>query len=358
MQKRFHSLAQEQSLYDDSDDIARREAIATEEQNYQELSQAEKRHAARIEALREDEVEEDDQIERKHHTLHKKAVKHGHHGKKHVAHHKPAHHKRQAHHQHEVKAAAPQAHQSAHKVVTADQAADRGYIPEAPGKVNSEAFTKGRFDSSESFAQHKRHHKKVQRPQALAHEEPSKAEQEAAADRELQAEMAKTAAEEKAKEIETKKRVAQQQYEERKAAANQYDGTVHVNGQRVHVDTGKVVGGVNNLAAKENDKKAGAQGNKNEAQAAIKKEQHNQKERIQKANYFDGLVHEPNGKMRFVDNGAEVSGVNTIAQVSSTSQKAHAHHKTAAKKHHGKKHHAKKMHPKKNKIHFSNVDEE
>jgi hypothetical protein len=47
-------------MYDDEDDIAQREAIATEEQNYQELSQAEKRHAARVEALRDDEVEEDD----------------------------------------------------------------------------------------------------------------------------------------------------------------------------------------------------------------------------------------------------------------------------------------------------------
>lgn len=47
-------------MYDEGDDIARREAIATEEQNFQELSLAEKRHAARVEALREDEVEEDD----------------------------------------------------------------------------------------------------------------------------------------------------------------------------------------------------------------------------------------------------------------------------------------------------------
>lgn len=51
-------------MYDDEDDIAQREAIATEEQNYQELSQAEKRHAARIEALRDDEVEEDDFFDR------------------------------------------------------------------------------------------------------------------------------------------------------------------------------------------------------------------------------------------------------------------------------------------------------
>lgn len=56
----FHSLAEKQSMYDEGDDIARREAIATEEQNFQELSLAEKRHAARVEALREDEVEEDD----------------------------------------------------------------------------------------------------------------------------------------------------------------------------------------------------------------------------------------------------------------------------------------------------------
>lgn len=62
---RFYSMAQEQAMYDDEDDIAQREAIATEEQNYQELSQAEKRHAARVEALRDDEVEEDDFFEQR-----------------------------------------------------------------------------------------------------------------------------------------------------------------------------------------------------------------------------------------------------------------------------------------------------
>ena len=50
-------------MYDDEDDIAQREVIATEEQNYQELSQAEKLHGARIEALRDDEIEEDDSFE-------------------------------------------------------------------------------------------------------------------------------------------------------------------------------------------------------------------------------------------------------------------------------------------------------
>ena len=65
-------------MYDEGDDIARREAIATEEQNFQELSLAEKRHAARVEALREDEVEEDDSFQRKHHkasSVHKRAHK-------------------------------------------------------------------------------------------------------------------------------------------------------------------------------------------------------------------------------------------------------------------------------------------
>ena len=42
---RFQSMAEQQAMYDDEDDIAQREAIATEEQNYQELSQAEKRTA-------------------------------------------------------------------------------------------------------------------------------------------------------------------------------------------------------------------------------------------------------------------------------------------------------------------------
>lgn len=104
-------------------------------------------------------------------------------------HHKPAHHaKKVAHHQQ----AQPVHH--AHQVVTADQAADRGYLPEAPGKVSSEVFTKGKFDSSESLAQHKAH-KKHHKHQALAHEQPSKEEQEAAAEKEFQEEYAKSAAE-------------------------------------------------------------------------------------------------------------------------------------------------------------------
>jgi hypothetical protein len=35
-------------MYDEEDDVAQKEVIATEEQNYQELSQAEKRHGARL----------------------------------------------------------------------------------------------------------------------------------------------------------------------------------------------------------------------------------------------------------------------------------------------------------------------
>jgi hypothetical protein len=82
-------MAEQQAMYDEEDDIAQREAIATEEQNYQELSQAEKRHAARIEALRDDEVEEDDFFEDresprtfKKMRLHQKKNKHSKHGKK------------------------------------------------------------------------------------------------------------------------------------------------------------------------------------------------------------------------------------------------------------------------------------
>lgn len=77
-------------MYDDEDDIAQREAIATEEQNYQELSQTEKRHAARIEALRDDEVEEDDFFEdrEKPHSLKQVHHKKNKHAKKHqLAHH-------------------------------------------------------------------------------------------------------------------------------------------------------------------------------------------------------------------------------------------------------------------------------
>jgi hypothetical protein len=250
MPQRFHSLAEQQALYDESDDIARREAIATEEQNYQELSQSEKRHSARVEALREEEVEEDDVFESKHHkpaALHKKSAKHSKHAKKHQAHkqhHKPAHHaKKVAHHQQ----AQPVHH--AHQVVTADQAADRGYLPEAPGKVSSEVFTKGKFDSSESLVQHKGH-KKHHRHQALAHEQPpTKEEQEAAAEKEFNEEYAKSAQEQKIKDLEIKKKVLEQQYAERMAAAGQHDGLVPVGGKKIFVDDGTVVGGVNVLAA-------------------------------------------------------------------------------------------------------------
>lgn len=34
----IQSMVQQKSIYDEDDDIAQREAIATEEQNYQELS--------------------------------------------------------------------------------------------------------------------------------------------------------------------------------------------------------------------------------------------------------------------------------------------------------------------------------
>ena len=101
---------------------------------------------------------------------------------------------------------------------------------------------------------------------------------------------------------------------------------------------------------------------------------------MQKANQFDGLVHEQTGKARFVDSGSEVGGVNTINQLSQTHaghKKAHAshkkshhqhaaslaqhsHHKTAAKKHHvahGKKHHASKM-AHKHKVHSTQMEEQ
>jgi hypothetical protein len=56
----IQSLAEQQAVFDEEDDVVQREAIATEEQNYYELSQREKRHAALVEALRDDEVEGDD----------------------------------------------------------------------------------------------------------------------------------------------------------------------------------------------------------------------------------------------------------------------------------------------------------
>lgn len=161
----FNSMAQHHSMYDDEDDIAQREAIATEEQNYQELSQAEKRHAARVEALRDDEIEEDDYQEKprsmkKLHPKHKKVVK-SKKGKK-------THQKRS----HSVK---PSHQQKAQHM----RASDFENV-DAPANTKgmssddfSEKFTGGRFDHTETLAegrvhghakkhhklsQHKRHH--------------------------------------------------------------------------------------------------------------------------------------------------------------------------------------------------------
>jgi len=223
---RFHSLAEHQAMYDEGDDVARREAIDTEEQNYQELSQAEKRHTARVEALREDEVEEDDYFESKHHkpaAHHKKAAKHGKKHRSHKQHRKQPHHAgKPAHHQQE----AQPVHHAAHTVMSADQAADRGnYETKNEGKHSSEEFTKGRFDSSESLAEHRGHKHHGHRSGATAdsrqQKEPlTKEQEEAEAEATYEAEKAKSDMEENAKKQAATVKQHQLEYEDRVANAN------------------------------------------------------------------------------------------------------------------------------------------
>lgn len=245
-------------------------------------------------------------------------------------------------------------------------------------------------------------------------EEPSREQQEAEAEAAFEAEKAKVQAEENAKAAEAHKQLLQKQYEERKAAANEFDGLVHTaEGKKLFVEDGAVVGGVNlqaqikgahghkhhkhqHLAQQANDKKVAKshgseveeQKKKNaafEAKLEAEKKDKLENERLSKANQFDGLVHDADGKVRFVDSGAEVHGVNNhLAQVAHKHAAAHGHHahkkshaahkkehhqhemslaqhghKTAAKRHLEK--HAKKAHAHKlshhNKVHAADMEE-
>jgi hypothetical protein len=81
--------------------------------------------------------------------------------------------------------------------MTADQAADRGnYETHSEGKMTSEDFTKGRFDSSETLAQHRGHKHHGHRSTGMAHirhqkEEQTREQQEAEAEQAFEAEKAK-----------------------------------------------------------------------------------------------------------------------------------------------------------------------
>jgi len=165
------SMAQQKSMYDEDDDIAQREAIATEEQNYRELSQTEKRHAARVEALRDDEVEEDDQYERprsfkKLHPKTKK-VRQTKKGKK-------AHHKKS----HSVK---PVRHQRAHQQTMHASDFENDAAPVSKqGQMDSDEFSdkfsRGRYDTSETLGQvHHGHAKKHHMSQRKRHHSAPKA---------------------------------------------------------------------------------------------------------------------------------------------------------------------------------------
>lgn len=235
----------------------------------------------------------------------------------------------------------------------------------------------------------------------------SKEQEEAEAEASFEAEKAKAQQEENAKAQAAHQKQLQKEYEERRAAANEFDGHVHhANGKKYFVEGGAEVGGVNlnaqvkhghkhakkhhahnhELVQKPNDKKAASseveeQKKKNaafEAKLEAEKEEKIQKGRMEKANQFDGLVHEANGKVRFVDSGAEVNGVNqNLAQVKHKHAASHGHqahkkahathkkqhhaslaqhsHKTAAKKHGGKKKHGHAL-PHHNKVHETEME--
>jgi len=225
-------MAQQQTMYDDEDDIAQREAIATEEQNYQELSQAEKRHAAHVEALRDDEVEEDDFQERprsmkKLHPKHKKAVK-SKKGKKTV--HKKSHSVKPSHQQ-------KAQHMRASDFENVDAPANTKGMS---SDDFSERFTGGRFDHTESLSSNlkhghgKKHHKLAQRRRH--HSAPKKAHQQKVAHADVGTDKA-----EHEREVQLKR-----DYNKRLSEANKFDGLIHLpNGKRMFVDDGTIVGGVN-----------------------------------------------------------------------------------------------------------------
>lgn len=227
------SMAQQKSMYDEDDDIAQREAIATEEQNYRELSQTEKRHAARVEALRDDEVEEDDSYERPRSLkkLHPKVrkVRQTKKGKK--AHHKKSHSVKPARHQ--------RAHQTMHASDFENDAAPVSRQGQMDSDEFSDKFSRGRFDTSETLGQvhhghakkhhmtHKRKHNSAPRQQAVHIDQASEMEYESKLKRD---------------------------YNMRLAEANKFDGLVHLpNGKRMFVDDGTTVGGVN-LSQKKHEK--------------------------------------------------------------------------------------------------------
>lgn len=200
------------------------------------------------------------------------------HGKKNKKHHRKAHsvknHHRQSTHQ--------------HKVVSSDEAAptmDQGH------KVNSEDFTRGRFDTSETLVQG-HHHGHTKKHHLTQHKQHHSAPKHNLANKD------KDPAQEEKEMEET--------YEKEEAAA---------------AEVGKV--------------KA--------QQEAVVKAKRDYEWRMQNANEFDGLVRLPNGQKMFTDDGAMVDGVNLYSQQHHPKHKDHTkhatqHHKTHKKVAHHKKH--------------------
>lgn len=109
--------------------------------------------------------------------------------------------------------------------MTADQAGDRTHQRLNEGQVSSEAFTKGRFDQSESLAQHRSHGHQPHHIM-LASRELSQAEQEA----------------------ESHERRLKREAEERRHLADANDGLIHgADGKKYFVENGAEVAGVNQL---------------------------------------------------------------------------------------------------------------
>lgn len=165
-----------------------------------------------------------------------------------------------------MKKQAQPVHHAVHKkVMTADQAAEAGERGNndthhsSSDKMTSEAFTKGRFDSSEAFAQRKHHKKHGHRHAGMTHIRTQKAsdkktaeEEEAEAEAAFEAEKAIVEKEEKAKAAVALAKKQKEEYEQRLASANEFDGLVHTADGKKHFvdDNGAEVSGVNMYAAK------------------------------------------------------------------------------------------------------------
>jgi len=125
--------------------------------------------------------------------------------------------------------------------------------------MDSEDFSRGRFDTSETLGQvHHRHAKKHHMSQKKRHHSAPKAPRQQVAHVDQAADI----------EYETK---LKRDYNMRLAEANKFDGLVHLaNGKRMFVDDGTTVGGVN-LSQKKHEKHPSQHKGHKKAHKALKK---------------------------------------------------------------------------------------